>query len=107
MLANRREAEPLLRRRASVAKVANSSREPKWSDDDLVRLHGHLLEKSLRDLFDARVSAATRAEILEWMRSPRDRWSAFSYLACCAVFGFDPPVIRERVLERYREHQRR
>jgi hypothetical protein len=107
MLTNRRDAEPLLWHRASVAKVANPSREARWADDELVRLHGHLLEKSLRDLFDARVSAATRAEILEWMRSPRDRWSAFSYLVCCAVFGFDPQDIRERVLERYQQHQRR
>jgi hypothetical protein len=50
-----------------------------------------------------RVSAATRADILEWMLSPKDRSNAFSYLACCRLFGINPEEIRERVLERYRQ----
>ena len=70
----------------------------KWQDKE-----GHLLEKSLHDLFDLRVSAATRADILEWMLSPKDRSNAFSYLACCRLFGINPEEIQERVLERYRQ----
>jgi hypothetical protein len=69
-----------------------------WSDEDLVRLHGHLLEKSLHDLFDARVSVATRREILAWLRAPKERSGAFSYRTCCALFGLDSDEIRERVL---------
>ena len=72
-----------------------------WSDDDLVRLHRRLLHKSLRALFDSRVCAATRVEILDWLLSPKDCSNAFSYHACCALSGLDPEVIRDRVLKRY------
>jgi len=37
------------------------------------------------------------------MLSPKDRSNAFSYLACCRLFGINPEEIRERVLERYRQ----
>ena len=73
-----------------------------WTDEDLVRLHGHLLEKSLHDLFDARVSVATRREILAWLRVPKERSGAFSYRMCCALFGLDSDEIREGVLARHR-----
>lgn len=72
-----------------------------WTDEDLVRLHGHLLEKSLHDLFDARVSVATQREILAWLRAPRGRSGAFSYRLCCALFGLDSDEIRERVLAQH------
>ena len=72
-----------------------------WSDDDLVRLHRRLLHKSLRALFDSRVCATTRVEILDWLLSPKDCSNAFSYHACCALSGLDPEVIRDRVLKRY------
>lgn len=75
-----------------------------WTDEDLVRLHGHLLEKSLHDLFDGRVSVATRQDILAWLRAPKERSGAFSYGTCCALFGLDSEEIRMRVLERYRQH---
>lgn len=88
---------------AAAGSVADISGAPNWTEDDIIRLHGHLLEKSLHDLFDLRVSAATRADILEWMLSPKDRSNAFSYLACCRLFGIDPEEILERVLERYRQ----
>ena len=74
-----------------------------WTDEDLVRLHGHLLEKSLHDLFDARVSVATRREILVWLRAPKERSGAFSYRMCCALFGRDSDEIRERVLAQHAE----
>jgi len=89
---------------ASVRGVggARAERNAQWTEEDLVRLHGHLLEKSLHDLFDARVSLATRREILAWLRAPKEPSGAFSYRACCALFGLDPEVIRASVLERYR-----
>lgn len=74
-----------------------------WIEDDILRLHGLLLEKSLHDLFDSRASAVTREDILEWILSPRDKPNPFSYWACCRLFGLDPEEIRERVLERYRQ----
>jgi len=77
--------------------------EPPWTEDDILRLHGLLLEKSLHDLFDLRVSAATRADILEWMQVTKERSNAFSYRACCRLFGFDAEEIRDRVLQRYRQ----
>lgn len=75
-----------------------------WTDEDLVRLHGHLLEKSLHDLFDSRVFVVTRAEILQWLNASNGPSAAFSYGMCCALFGLDSEEIRERVLERYRQH---
>ena len=101
----RMEDEQTLRSLAPVIAggVADLGSDPKWTDDDIIRLHGLLLEKSLHDLFDLRVSAATRADILEWMLSPKDRSNAFSYLACCRLFGINPEEIQERVLERYRQ----
>ena len=83
-------------------KGARAARNVVWTDEDLVRLHGHLLEKSLHDLFDARVSAATRREILAWLLAPQEWPGAFSYRTCCALFGLDPDEIRERVLARHR-----
>lgn len=77
--------------------------EPAWTEDDILRLHGLLLEKSLHDLFDLRVSAATRADILEWMQATKERSNAFSYRACCRLFGLDAEEIRDRVLQRYRQ----
>jgi hypothetical protein len=79
-------------------KGGRADRPVVWTDEDLVRLHGHLLEKSLHDLFDARVSVATRREILAWLRAPKERSNAFSYRTCCALFGLDADEIRERVL---------
>ena len=76
--------------------------EPPWTEDEILRLHGLLLEKSLHDLFDLRVSAATRADILEWMHAPREQSNAFSYRACCRLFGVDAEEIRDQVLHRYR-----
>ena len=73
-----------------------------WTEDDILRLHGLLLEKSLHDLFDLRVSAKTQADILDWMRAPRSESGAFTYRACCRLFGLDDEEIRDRVLERYR-----
>jgi len=94
---------PRPRRKASVRaeRAATPDEGYPWSDDDLVRLHRRLLQKSLRALFDSRVCAATRVEILDWL-SPRECSNAFSYYACCALSGLDPEVIRDRVLERYR-----
>jgi hypothetical protein len=51
---------------------------------------------------DARTSAATRCEILAWLRAPQERSGAFSYRTCCTLFGLDPDEIRERVLARHR-----
>jgi hypothetical protein len=67
--------EPMPRPPASVRGKggAVAERNALWTDEDLVRLHGHLLEKSLHDLFDARISAATRCEILAWLRAPQER----------------------------------
>ena len=78
-----------------------------WTEDDILRLHGLLLEKSLHDLFDLRVSARTRADILDWMRAPRSGSGAFTYRACCRLFGLDDEEIRDRVLERYRRRHTR
>lgn len=77
--------------------------EPPWTEDDILRLHGILLEKSLHDLLDLRVSAATRADIFEWMLAPREQSNAFSYRVCCRLFGLDAEEIRDRVLQRYRQ----
>jgi hypothetical protein len=92
-----------LARRASVRteRAATLCEGVPWTDDDLVRLHRRLLHKSLRALFDSRVCAATRVEILDWLLSPKDCSNAFSYHACCALSGLDPEVIRDRVLKRY------
>ena len=81
---------------------ANFDDEIPWTVDDILRLHGLLLEKSLHDLFDLRVSAKTQADILDWMRAPRSESGAFTYRACCRLFGLDDEEIRDRVLERYR-----
>lgn len=83
--------------------VTNYDGAAHWIEDDILRLHGLLLEKSLHDLFDSRASAVTRAEILEWIFSPRGNSKPFSYCACCRLFGLDPEEIRDRVLKRYRQ----
>lgn len=85
------------------ANAASFGVESKWDEDDILRLHGLLLEKSLHDLFDLRVSAATRADILEWLQTPREQSNAFSYRACCRLFCLDAEEIRDRVLKRYRQ----
>ena len=85
-----------------AGREANFDDEIPWTEDDILRLHGLLLEKSLHDLFDLRVSAATRLDILDWMQAPRTEASAFAYRACCRLFGLDDEEIRDRVLERYR-----
>ena len=102
----RADDEPMSRPPASVTGMggARADRNALWTEEDVVRLHGHLLETSLHDLFDARVSVATQVEILAWLRAPKERSGAFSYLTCCALFGLDSEEIRERVLERYRHH---
>ena len=82
---------------------ANFGGEPPWTEDEILRLHGLLLEKSLHDLFDRRVSAATRLDILDWMQAPRTESSAFAYRACCRLFGLDAEEIRDQVLQRYRQ----
>ena len=88
-----------------AGRKANFDDEIPWTEDDILRLHGLLLEKSLHDLFDRRVSAATRLDILDWIQVPRTESSAFSYRACCRLFGLDDEEIRDRVLERYqRQH---
>jgi hypothetical protein len=74
---------------------------PEWSEIDVFRLHGLLLEKSLHDLFDLRVSSATRKEILEWMQAPKEGVEAFSFYVCCQMFGIVAEEIREQVLQRY------
>jgi hypothetical protein len=53
-----------------AGREANFDEEILWTEDDILRLHGLLLEKSLHDLFDLRVSAKTQADILDWMRAP-------------------------------------
>jgi hypothetical protein len=85
-----------------AGREANFDDEIPWTEDDILRLHGLLLEKSLHDLFDLRVSAKTRADILGWLRAPRSESGAFTYRACCRLFGLDDEEIRDRVLERYR-----
>ena len=89
---------------AVAGSVADAGGIPAWTEDDIIRLHGYLLEKSLHDLFDLRASAVTRAEVLEWLLAPLGRSNAFSFLACCRLFGINPEEIREQVLERYRQH---
>ena len=100
---------PRPRRKASVRaeRAATPDEGYPWSDDDLVRLHRRLLHKSLRALFDSRVCAATRVEILDWLLSEKDCSNAFSYHACCALSGLDSEVIRDQVLERYRRRDSR
>ncbi len=88
---------------AVAGSVADDGEIPRWTEDDIVRLHGYLLEKSLHDLFDLRASAATRAEVLEWLLAPKRRSNAFSFMACCRLFGLNPEEILEQVLERYRQ----
>ena len=88
---------------AVAGSVADFSEIPRWTEDDLIRLHGYLLEKSLHDLFDLRASAATRAEVLEWLLATKGRSNAFSFMACCRLFGINSEEILEQVLERYRQ----
>jgi len=88
---------------AVAGSVADSSEIPRWTEDDIIRLHGYLLEKSLHDLFDLRASAATRAEVLEWLLATKGRSNAFSFMACCRLFGINSEEILEQVLERYRQ----
>ena len=86
-----------------AGREANFDDEIPWTEDDILRLHGLLLEKSLHDLFDRRVSTATRLDILDWIQVPRADSSAFSYRACCRLFGLDAEEIRDQVLQRYRQ----
>lgn len=86
----------------SGSSASFGSKSP-WTEDDILRLHGLLLEKSLHDLFDLRVSTATRADILEWLQMSGEQSNAFSYRACCRLFGLDAEEIRDRVLQRYRQ----
>lgn len=97
----RMEDEQAFQPQASA--VAASSEVPPWTEDDIIRLHGYLLEKSLHDLFDLRASAATRAEVLEWLLAPKGRSNAFSFMACCCLFGINSEEILEQVLERFRQ----
>lgn len=69
-----------------------------WSCDDAEKLHLSLLEKSLRQLKSKVTSAATRKDILLWVKvgelgEPR----ALSFHACCLFAGLEPGIMREQV----------
>jgi hypothetical protein len=80
---------------------AGSNAGVSWTEEDILRLHGALLEKSLHDLFDRRVSAKTKADILDWVRAPSSEFRGFTYQSCCHLFGLDDEAIRDQVLAHY------
>src|SRR3990167_4996335 len=84
---------------AVAGSVADSGEITPWTEDDIIRLHGDLLEKPLHDLFDLRAAAATRAEVLEWLLATKGRSNAFSFTACCRLFGINSEEILEQVLD--------
>lgn len=73
-----------------------------WEEDELFRLHGYLLEKSLKDLVDHRSNQVARAEILEWVMDATSQ-KAFSWNYCCRLHGLNPEELREQVLLEYRQ----
>ena len=75
-----------------AGREANFDDEIPWTEDDILRLHGLLLEKSLHDLFDLRVSAKTQADILDWMRAPRSAASSSTPLSASLHDLFDRRV---------------
>jgi hypothetical protein len=63
-------------RQLNLASTAGSEAsfggEPPWTEDEILRLHGLLLEKSLHDLFDLQgVCRHTRLDIFQWLLAPR------------------------------------
>lgn len=98
--------------------------QPNWTNDEIIRLHGWLIEESLKALA-ARGNALQKEEILQWLFEPdifADREETggkvilsseipWSFAFCCRLSGYDPDTIRDgvtrqigNVLERIREH---
>lgn len=84
-----------------------------WTNDGIMRLHGVLLEESLKALA-ASGNAKQKAEVLDWIFEPdffADRWEtggkvaftkdiAFTFAFACKLAGMDPDVLRDGITRR-------
>ena len=74
-----------------------------WSDEQLCALREGVLRAHLHLLKDERTTAELRAEIIEWIATPKRkvddlRREPFSFQACCLAVGVDFEEMRERTL---------
>lgn len=97
---------------------------PFWTNDEIIRMHGVLIEESLKALA-ARGNAQQKEEILQWLFEPdifADRHETggkvilsreipWTFAFCCRLSGYDPDTIRDGVSlhignlrEKIREH---
>ena len=74
-----------------------------WSDEDMIRCHGYLLEQSIKDLLDSRTGLDTKLEIIEWLQAITKPLKAFSFRTCCELFGYDSDDVRSAVLGRFEQ----
>lgn len=73
-------------------------KEELWADDEVYMLHLGLLERSIEILADTRTSAATMAEILDWVRKPPNNNAlGLSYRKCCELAGYDADELSEQL----------
>jgi len=64
-----------------------------FSDDFVDWLRGYMLTLTLRQVIHPQVSAANRAEVMEWIES--DVLHPFSFNACCIAMDSDPDEVRD------------
>lgn len=85
-----------------------------WSDEEVARLHGYLLERTLATLTERALTPPYIAEVLSWIYDEGDislklvrsdgmtvylraEDIPFSFARCCKLSGCDPDEIRERL----------
>ncbi len=93
--------------------------KPAWSSDEVARLHGVLLEESLKAL-KRKGNAAEKRDVLKWIFAPPVTWvrmeqngvwetryirtdaTPFSFAFCCRLENHNPDVYRDAILARLR-----
>ncbi len=92
-----------------------------WSEDEILRAHGGLLELSLSALTQTG-NADEKADVLNWVftdwvwdwkynpegsqiTKTHAKKIPFSFLMCCEASGMDPEVIREYLMQRLKARQ--
>lgn len=66
--------------------------DDEFSDDFVDWLRGYLITATFRQVIHPQVSAANRAELMEWIES--DALHPFSFTVCCMAMEADPEHVR-------------
>ena len=76
-----------------------------WEDEDILRCHAFLLERSAQELIDPRTSDEVQMEVIEWMNNDAAQ-GAFSFAVCCNLFGADHEVVRSEIFSLFEQQKR-